>query len=70
MGEWPPGPVEEGQARTHKWQMLYPQMSNTCSVFPNGGQTDTYSSQISNQGDYGFSDFAKQIRTGSSCWCS
>ncbi|HHW7474899.1 MULTISPECIES: TIGR03756 family integrating conjugative element protein [Mannheimia] len=51
-GEWPPGPVEEGQARTHKWQMLYPQMSNTCSVFPNGGQTDTYSSQISNQGDY------------------
>lgn len=51
-GEWPPGPVEEGQARTHKWQILYPQMSNTCSVFPNGGQTDTYSSQISNQGDY------------------
>lgn len=51
-GSWLPGPVQEGRSNTHKWQMLHPKMSNSCSVFPNGGQADTYSSQISNQGDY------------------
>lgn len=52
-GHWPPEePVKEGNARTHKWQMLHPEMSKSCAVFPNGGVSDTYSSQVSTTGDY------------------
>lgn len=51
-GEWPPGPVEEGNARTHKWQMLYPQMEESCSVFPHGSSNDTHSAKVSEKGNY------------------
>ncbi|HDX0990415.1 TPA: TIGR03756 family integrating conjugative element protein [Pasteurella multocida] len=51
-GEWLPGPVEEGNARTHKWQMLYPKMERSCSVFPHGTPIDTHSEKMSTTGDY------------------
>ncbi|MDX3903955.1 TIGR03756 family integrating conjugative element protein [Pasteurella multocida] len=51
-GEWYPGPVWEGQERTHKWQMLYPNTENTCSVFPEQGSQANFSSKISEKGDY------------------
>ncbi|PJG82802.1 TIGR03756 family integrating conjugative element protein [Caviibacterium pharyngocola] len=52
QGNWYPKPVKEGNANNHKWQMLAPAMSRSCSIFPNGGATDTYSSQLSEQGNY------------------
>ena len=33
-GYWPPGPVVENDASTHKWQLLYPQTQPTCAIFP------------------------------------
>ncbi|MGQ9444994.1 TIGR03756 family integrating conjugative element protein [[Pasteurella] aerogenes] len=51
-GYWPPGEVIEGNEKTHKWQMLSPNMSRSCTVFPNGGVTETYSSQLSNDESY------------------
>ncbi|WP_437884535.1 TIGR03756 family integrating conjugative element protein [Pseudomonas sp. LRF_L74] len=33
-GYWPPGPIEENDATTHKWQLLYPTLENTCAIFP------------------------------------
>ncbi|RMV79111.1 hypothetical protein ALP05_04373 [Pseudomonas caricapapayae] len=36
-GYWPPGPVTEGDIKTHKWQELKPSLSSTCAVFPNMG---------------------------------
>lgn len=51
-GNWYPKPVKEGNIYNHKWQMLYPQMSQSCAIFPNGEATDTYSSQLSKQGNY------------------
>lgn len=51
-GYWPPGPVMEGDRRTHKWQMLSPKMEHTCSVFPDRGANNTYSDKLSTQGNY------------------
>ncbi|WP_429436353.1 TIGR03756 family integrating conjugative element protein [Pseudomonas sp. BS3782 TE3695] len=33
-GYWPPGPIVENDASTHKWQLLYPQVQATCAIFP------------------------------------
>lgn len=33
-GYWPPGPIVENDASTHKWQLLYPQTQPTCAIFP------------------------------------
>ncbi|WP_127958549.1 TIGR03756 family integrating conjugative element protein [Serratia microhaemolytica] len=38
-GYWPPDPVEENNARNHKWQRLAPQMSRQCAVFPDGSHS-------------------------------
>ncbi|MGR3807758.1 TIGR03756 family integrating conjugative element protein [Pasteurella testudinis] len=51
-GYWPPGPVKEGDKKTHKWQMLYPKMERSCAIFPDGSPQDSYSSQLSSLGNY------------------
>ncbi|OBW98220.1 MULTISPECIES: TIGR03756 family integrating conjugative element protein [Gallibacterium] len=51
-GYWPPPPIEEGKIKTHKWQMLYPKMENSCAIFPDRSPSDTYSDKISTQQDY------------------
>lgn len=33
-GYWPPGPIVENDASTHKWQLLSPQILSTCTIFP------------------------------------
>ncbi|NWN46715.1 TIGR03756 family integrating conjugative element protein [Pseudomonas sp. MAFF 301514] len=35
-GYWPPGPIVENDASTHKWQLLYPLVQPTCAIFPSG----------------------------------
>ncbi|WP_434562847.1 TIGR03756 family integrating conjugative element protein [Pseudomonas sp. Z4-20] len=35
-GYWPPGPIIENDASTHKWQLLYPLVQPTCAIFPSG----------------------------------
>ncbi|MCI5764014.1 TIGR03756 family integrating conjugative element protein [Actinobacillus porcinus] len=51
-GYWPPKEVKEGDKKTHKWQMLSPAMSQSCSIFPDGQAADSYSSKLSEQGNY------------------
>ncbi|WP_101776025.1 TIGR03756 family integrating conjugative element protein [Pasteurella oralis] len=51
-GYWPPKPVQEGNKRNHKWQMLSPKMETSCSIFPDGSTTDTYSHKLSEQENY------------------
>ncbi|ERF77781.1 TIGR03756 family integrating conjugative element protein [Gallibacterium anatis] len=51
-GYWPPPPIEEGKIKTHKWQMLYPKMENSCAIFPDRSSSDTYSDKISEKQDY------------------
>ena len=39
-GYWPPGEVTENTGTAnHKWQRLYPHMTSSCAVFPDGGRT-------------------------------
>ena len=33
-GYWPPGPIVENDASTHKWQLLSPVVQPTCAIFP------------------------------------
>ena len=33
-GYWPPGPIVENDASTHKWQLLSPEVQPTCAIFP------------------------------------
>lgn len=52
-GWWPPSePVLEGDASTHKWQMLAANMTNSCAIFPDGGVADGYGEQLDEGGDY------------------
>lgn len=44
--------VKEGEAKTHKWQMLSPKMSKSCSIFPDGHLTDTYADKLSDTENY------------------
>lgn len=34
QGTWYPEPVQEGNAKNHKWQQLFPEMQQSCSAFP------------------------------------
>jgi len=51
-GYWPPSSVREGDGDTHKWQMLHPQMTSSCRVWPDKAALDPYSSRISEEGKY------------------
>ncbi|EBL8291854.1 TIGR03756 family integrating conjugative element protein [Salmonella enterica] len=51
-GYWPPAPVQEGKSGNHGWQMLSPQMSNQCAVFPDRSITDTYADRLAVDGSY------------------
>ncbi|WP_411172004.1 TIGR03756 family integrating conjugative element protein [Klebsiella pneumoniae] len=51
-GYWPPVAVQEGASGNHGWQMLAPQMSMNCAVFPDRTITDTYADRLSTDGSY------------------
>jgi integrating conjugative element protein (TIGR03756 family) len=51
-GYWPPSPVIEGDSDNHRWQMLTPKKSASCSVFPDGSATDTYADKLAENGAY------------------
>ncbi|MDH3000183.1 conjugal transfer protein [Chelonobacter oris] len=51
-GYWPPPAVKENDKTTHKWQMLYPNMSRSCAIFPDGSPQDGYAPQLSELGNY------------------
>lgn len=51
-GYWPPPPVIEGDGDNHRWQMLIPKKSASCSVFPDGRATDTYADKLAEDGAY------------------
>ncbi len=53
-GKWFPKEVKEGDIKTHKWQMLSPQTSQSCSVFPDTNALDTYNSKIAQKENYSF----------------
>ncbi|PJG84820.1 TIGR03756 family integrating conjugative element protein [Conservatibacter flavescens] len=46
-GTWYPDPVKEGNSKNHKWQQLSPEMSKSCSTFP-----DTPPTLQSEKGNY------------------
>ena len=55
-GRWPPGEVVEGDAETHKWQLLAPRVQS-CSVFadsasPPAGVVDPLGPNVSASGAY------------------
>lgn len=57
QGYWPPGPVQEGNAATHKWQQLVPRGNSTgCVVFPDIDDTayitDPFSSRVNQSTGY------------------
>ncbi|WP_239496158.1 TIGR03756 family integrating conjugative element protein [Salinicola peritrichatus] len=47
-GFWVPDPVMEGDDNTHKWQRLEPNLTMSCSLFPDGGQDN----DLREPGDY------------------
>lgn len=51
-GYWPPSPVQEGLPANHGWQMLAPQISTQCAIFPDRGITDTYADRTDTGGRY------------------
>lgn len=51
-GYWPPAPVQEGKHGNHKWQMLVPQLSSQCAIFPNGSPADSFADQLASDGGY------------------
>ncbi|WP_079969498.1 TIGR03756 family integrating conjugative element protein [Salmonella enterica] len=51
-GYWPPAPVMERLPGNHGWQILSPQMSMTCAIFPDRNITDTYADRLSEAGSY------------------
>lgn len=54
-GWWPPEPVIEGDADTHKWQALHPSLENTCAVWPDRGVAASYGDRVDGLGDYAWS---------------
>ncbi|MCY3810254.1 MAG: TIGR03756 family integrating conjugative element protein [Gammaproteobacteria bacterium] len=55
-GQWPPGAVVEGDADTHRWQMLAPR-TGSCAVFaasasPPVGTVDPLGANVSSSGAY------------------
>lgn len=51
-GYWPPGPVKEGDASTHKWQRLQPNLTKSCSVFPDRGIAASFDDVTADDSDY------------------
>ncbi|HGW6105257.1 TPA: TIGR03756 family integrating conjugative element protein [Citrobacter werkmanii] len=51
-GYWPPDPVTEGDSNNHQWQMLVPQKSASCAIFPDGSTTDSYANKLAEDGAY------------------
>ncbi|EIM35485.1 hypothetical protein PGS1_14141 [Enterobacter cloacae subsp. cloacae GS1] len=51
-GYWPPDPVTEGDSNNHQWQMLVPQKSASCTIFPDGSSTDSYADKLAEDGAY------------------
>ncbi|MBH04108.1 MAG: TIGR03756 family integrating conjugative element protein [Xanthomonadales bacterium] len=51
-GYWAPGPVREGDGSTGKWQRLQPNLTKSCSVFPDRGIAASYSNVLADDGDY------------------
>lgn len=51
-GNWYPKEVIESDDNTHKWQLLYPKMEQSCKVFPHGGVLDSHSDRFSNTENY------------------
>ncbi|HBQ6314165.1 TPA: TIGR03756 family integrating conjugative element protein [Klebsiella pneumoniae] len=51
-GYWPPDPVTEGDSNNHQWQMLVPQKSASCTIFPDGSSTDSYTDKLAEDGSY------------------
>ncbi|QJT79284.1 TIGR03756 family integrating conjugative element protein [Kosakonia sp. MUSA4] len=51
-GYWPPSPVKEGDSSNHLWQMLTPQKSSSCAVFPDDSATNTYADKLAADGAY------------------
>ena len=51
-GYWPPDPVMEGDSHNHQWQMLAPKKSASCTIFPDGAVTDTYTGKLAEDGAY------------------
>lgn len=51
-GYWPPDPVKEGDESTGKWQRLQPNMSDSCTVFPDRGIAALFTDVMADDGDY------------------
>lgn len=51
-GKWYPKEVEEGDDKTHRWQLLSPRIEQSCKVFPHGGDLASHSESFSNQENY------------------
>lgn len=51
-GKWYPKEVKEGDEDTHKWQMLSPKNEQSCSIFPSGNATESYSDKLSHTENY------------------
>lgn len=51
-GYWPPDPIKEGDASTGKWQRLQPNLSHSCSVFPDRGIAASFDDVTADDGDY------------------
>lgn len=51
-GKWYPKEVKEGDESTHKWQMLSPKMTSSCSIFPDGGVVSGYGDKLSKTENY------------------
>ncbi|WP_142523996.1 TIGR03756 family integrating conjugative element protein [Raoultella ornithinolytica] len=51
-GYWPPSPVMEGKSGNHTWQMLTPQISMSCAIFPDRTLINTYADRLSTNGSY------------------
>lgn len=51
-GKWYPKEVEEGNDKTHRWQLLSPQIEQSCKVFPHDGSWATHSDKFSNTENY------------------
>lgn len=51
-GYWPPQPVQEGDASTHKWQPLAPALDMSCAVWPDRSALASYADRTDGSGDY------------------
>lgn len=52
QGKWYPKEVQEGNKKTHRWQLLSPKSEQSCKVFPHDGDLATHSDRFSNSENY------------------